>query len=64
MFPVTVTGRRLPVPGSAATAALRDTGSVDPVIARKAFQAAVEQYPKSRIRLRNRALVMEEHLPK
>ena len=25
---------------------------------------AVEQYPKARIRLRNRALVMEEHKPK
>jgi hypothetical protein len=35
-----------------------------PIIARKAFAAAVEQYPKSRLRLRNRALVMEEHLPK
>jgi hypothetical protein len=35
-----------------------------PIIARKAFQAAVEQYPKTRIRLRNRALVMEERLPK
>jgi hypothetical protein len=35
-----------------------------PIIARKAFAAAVEQYPKSRIRLRHRALVMEEHLPK
>ncbi len=35
-----------------------------PIIAPKAFQAAVEQYPSSRIRLRNRALVMEENLPK
>jgi len=35
-----------------------------PIIARKAFQAAVEQYPTTRIRLRNRALVMEEHKPK
>ena len=35
-----------------------------PIIARAAFQAAVEQYPKVRIRLRNRALVMEEHKPK
>jgi hypothetical protein len=34
-----------------------------PIIARAAFQAAVEQYPKARIRLRNRALVMEEHKP-
>jgi hypothetical protein len=33
------------------------------LIARAAFRAAVEQYPKSRIRLRNRALVMEEHKP-
>jgi hypothetical protein len=31
---------------------------------RAAFRAAVEQYPKARIRLRNRALVMEEHRPK
>ena len=31
----------------------------------KAFETAVEQYPKMRIRLRNRALkVMQEHLPK
>ena len=36
----------------------------NPIIARAAFRAAVEQYPKTRIRLRNRALVMEEHLPK
>jgi hypothetical protein len=35
-----------------------------PIIARAAFRAAVEQYPKSRIRLRNRALVMQEHLLK
>jgi len=35
-----------------------------PIIARAAFRAAVEQYPKARIRLRNRALVMEEHKPK
>jgi hypothetical protein len=35
-----------------------------PIIPRKAFQAAVEQYPKTRIRLRSRALIMEEHLPK
>jgi hypothetical protein len=35
-----------------------------PIIARAAFKAAVEQYPKSRIRLRNRALVMQEHRPK
>jgi hypothetical protein len=35
-----------------------------PIIARAAFLAAVEQYPKARIRLRNRALVMEEHKPK
>jgi hypothetical protein len=34
-----------------------------PIIARKAFEAAVEQYPKIRIRLRNRALVMGEHKP-
>jgi hypothetical protein len=27
-------------------------------------RAAVEQYPKVRIRLRNRALVMAEHKPK
>jgi hypothetical protein len=30
---------------------------------RATFRATVEQYPKSRIRLRNRALVMEEHKP-
>jgi hypothetical protein len=35
-----------------------------PIIARAAFRATVEQYPKARIRLRNRALVMEEHKPK
>jgi hypothetical protein len=35
-----------------------------PIIARVAFRATVEQYPKARIRLRNRALVMEEHKPK
>jgi hypothetical protein len=35
-----------------------------PLIARAAFRAAVEQYPKARIRLRNRALVMEDHKPK
>jgi len=34
-----------------------------PMIARAAFRAAVEQYPKSRIRLRDRALIMEEHVP-
>jgi hypothetical protein len=33
------------------------------MIARAAFRAAVEQYPKSRIRLRNRALIVEEHQP-
>jgi len=27
-------------------------------------RATIEQYPKARIRLRNRALVMQEHLPK
>ena len=32
-------------------------------VARAAFRAAVEQYPKVRIRLRNRALVMEEYKP-
>ena len=32
-----------------------------PIIARAAFRATVEQYPNLRIRLRNRALVMEEH---
>ena len=32
-----------------------------PIIARAAFRSAVEQYPKARIRLRNRALIMEEH---
>src|SRR5262245_23047703 len=31
----------------------------NPLIARAAFRAAVEQYPGSRIRLRNRALVMD-----
>jgi hypothetical protein len=36
----------------------------NPLIARAAFKAAVEQYPNLRIRLRNRALVMEEHKPK
>jgi hypothetical protein len=35
-----------------------------PIIARAAFKAAVEQYPKSHIRLRNRALVIAEHKPK
>jgi hypothetical protein len=35
-----------------------------PIIARATFRAAVEQYPKARIRLRNRALVMEEHKPR
>jgi hypothetical protein len=35
----------------------------NPLIARAAFKSAVEQYPNSRIRLRNRALVMEEHKP-
>ncbi len=34
-----------------------------PIIAQAAFRSAVEQYPKARIRLRNRALVMEEHKP-
>ena len=33
------------------------------LIARAAFRAAVEQYPKVRIRLRNPALVMAEHRP-
>jgi hypothetical protein len=36
----------------------------NPLIARAAFEAAVEQYPNVRIRLRNGALVMEEHKPK
>jgi hypothetical protein len=36
----------------------------NPLIARAAFKAAVEQYPNSRIRLRNRALFMEERKPK
>jgi hypothetical protein len=31
---------------------------------RAAFRAALEQYPNSRIRPRNRALVMEEYKPK
>ena len=31
-----------------------------PMIARAAFRAVVEQYPKSRIRLRNRALIVSE----
>jgi hypothetical protein len=35
-----------------------------PIIARAAFRATVQQYPKARIRLRYRALVMEEHKPK
>ena len=35
-----------------------------PIIAKAAFRAAVEQYPKMRIRLRNRALVMEDHKPR
>ena len=35
-----------------------------PLIARAAFKASVEQYPKQHIRLRNRALVMAEHKPK
>ena len=34
-----------------------------PMIAHAAFRATVQQYPKSRIRLRNRALIMEEHVP-
>jgi hypothetical protein len=34
------------------------------LIARAAFRAAVEQYPKERIRLRAHALVMVEHKPK
>jgi hypothetical protein len=34
----------------------------NPLIARAAFKAAVEQYPNTRIRLRNRALVMEDRL--
>jgi hypothetical protein len=33
------------------------------VVARAAYKAAVEQYPKSRIRLRQRALVLEQHVP-
>jgi hypothetical protein len=33
------------------------------VIARAAFKGAVDSYPDRRIRLRNRALVMEEHKP-
>src|SRR5262249_15330295 len=36
----------------------------NPHVARAASRATVEQYPKVRIRLRNRALVMEEHRPK
>jgi hypothetical protein len=32
-----------------------------PLIARAAFKASVEQYPKEHIRPRNRALVMEKH---
>ncbi len=35
-----------------------------PNIARGAFRAAVEEYPHSRIRLRQRAMLMEEHIPK
>jgi hypothetical protein len=31
-----------------------------PMIARAAFRATVQQYPN---RLRNRALIMEEHVP-
>jgi hypothetical protein len=34
-----------------------------PIIARAAYEAAVKQYPKMRLRLRNRALVLQEHLP-
>jgi hypothetical protein len=30
----------------------------------KAFEAAVEQSPKAHIRLRNHALMMQEHVPK
>src|SRR6266700_1743353 len=33
---------------------------VEELIARAAFRAVVEQYPKSRIRLRNRALIVSE----
>jgi hypothetical protein len=44
---------------------VRVTVYVDhPIMARKAFEAAVQQYPKMRIRLRNRVLVTQEHLPK
>jgi hypothetical protein len=35
-----------------------------PIIARKAYASAVEQYPKSRIRLLQPRVVIEEHLPK
>jgi hypothetical protein len=35
-----------------------------PIIARATLRATVEQYPKTRLRLRNRALVMEERKPK
>src|SRR5262249_33416863 len=34
-----------------------------PRVLRRRLQAAVEQYPKVRIRLRNRAVVMEESQP-
>jgi hypothetical protein len=43
---------------------VRVIGYLDhPIIARAAFRTTVEQYPKARIRLRNRAPVMEEHKP-
>ena len=33
-------------------------------VARAAFKAAIEAYPKDGMRLRNRALIIEEHRPK
>jgi hypothetical protein len=36
----------------------------DLLIARAAFKAAVEQWPKIGFRLRNRALIVDEHKPK
>jgi hypothetical protein len=33
-------------------------------LARAAFKAAVQQWPKERFRLRQRALIIEEHRPK
>ena len=36
----------------------------NPLIARAAFKATVQQYPKEGIQLRNRALILEENKPR